>query len=145
MKMRNYRLFILGFVTVSFVLLTGFQKPGVNHALLTKQQTGSVDVKASPAKSRQQKTTNKHSTAQNAELQQPLDLTVPFFKASENALMNIGQNRRAGEESSNIFAIEQKKKQQSLDLNGQMLMSPEPEADKQKTLDGAAIVINLKR
>jgi hypothetical protein len=30
-------------------------------------------------------------------------------------------------------------------LDGQMLMSQEPEMDKQKSLDGAGIVITLKR
>lgn len=149
MKMKNYRLFILGFVTVSFVLLTGFQKPGVNHALLTEKQAASVDVKEvqfsgkeSPVKSKQQ---HKHSIAKDAELQKSLDLTVPFFKVSENAWLKTEQNRMAQMESANMFANEQKKKLRSLDLDGQMLMSQEPEADKRKSLDGAAIVINLKR
>ncbi|MDP1771804.1 MAG: hypothetical protein Q8L15_05920 [Methylobacter sp.] len=152
MKMKNYRLFILGFVTVSFVLLTGFQKPGVNHALLTEKQAVSVDVKEvqisrkeSPVKSKQHKTKNKHSIAIKAELQKSLDLTVPFLKASENAWLKTEQNRMAQIESANMFADEQKKKLRSLDLDGQMLMSQEPEADKRKSLDGAAIVINLKR
>jgi hypothetical protein len=47
--------------------------------------------------------------------------------------------------SEDMFADEHKKTPRSLDLNGQMLMSQEPEADKRRSLDGAAIVINLKR
>ncbi|MDP3588983.1 MAG: hypothetical protein Q8R54_00380 [Methylobacter sp.] len=152
MKIKNYRLFILGFVTVSFVLLTGFQKPGVKNALLTKKQAASVNVKEvqfngknSAVKSKDHKTKNKHSIEKNAELQKSLDLTVPFFKASENAWLKTEQNRIAQIETANIFANEHKKKLRSLDLDGQMLMSQEPEADKRKSLDGAAIVINLKR
>jgi len=30
-------------------------------------------------------------------------------------------------------------------LDGQLIMSPEPEADKKKSMDGAGISINLKR
>jgi len=43
-----------------------------------------------------------------------------------------------------IFAIK-KKPPRSLTLDGQILMSQEPEADKKKSMDGAGISINLKR
>lgn len=152
MKMKNCRLFILGFVTVSFVLLTGFKKPGINNALLTEKQTASVNVKAiqfngkdSTVKSKQHSVKNKPLIANDAELEKSLDLTVPFFKASENDGVNLGQNRMPQIESANMFANEHTKNPRSLDLDGQMLMSQEPEADKRKSLDGAAIVINLKR
>jgi hypothetical protein len=151
MKMKNYRLFILSFATVSFVLLTGFEKPGVTHAPLTEKQAASVSAKdvqfsskEKPIKSKQHKTKNKHSIAQDTTLQKSLDLTVPF-KTSETAWLKPEQNRVAQMETANMFAIEHKKKPRSLDLGGQVLMSQEPEADKRKSLDGAAIVINLKR
>jgi hypothetical protein len=154
MKMKNYRLFLLGFVTVSFVLLTGFQKSRVNNAPLTEKQAASVNVKKvqfnskeSPDKSKHKKAINKHlvpSVNEDAELQKTLDLTIPF-KASENAWLKIEQNRMTQVETSNMFTTEKQKKPRRLDLDGQMLMSQEPEVDKQKSLDGAGIVITLKR
>lgn len=156
--MKNYRLFLLGFVTVSFVLLTGFAKSGVNNASPAEKQAASIHVKKvqskdkkSPVNLKQKKTKNRHpvSTAKNsatevAALQKTLDLSIPF-KDSENAWLKIEQNRIGQAEASNMFAVEKKKKPRSVDLDGQMLMSQEPEMDKRKSLDGAAIVINLKR
>ncbi len=154
MKMKNYRLFLLGFVTVSFVLLTGFEKLDVNNAPLTEKQAASVNVKKvqfnskeSPDKSKHKKAINKHlvpSVNEDAELQKTLDLTIPF-KASENAWLKTEQNRIAQQESANLFATEKKRKPRPVDLDGRMLMSQEPEVDKQKSLDGAGIVITLKR
>lgn len=156
MKMKNYRLFILGFVTTSFILLTGFEKPGVNDALPSANEVKKVQSKSkeSQVKARQKKTTNKqeavsalrakNSAAEEAEFQKPLDLSMPL-KDSENAWLTIKQNKSAQRESLNMFASEKNKKPQPLYLDSQMLMSQEPEADKRKSLDGAGIVINLKR
>jgi hypothetical protein len=72
-----------------------------------------------------------------------LNLSIPF-NDSENIDLKTEQNSIVGE-SSNIFAAEHKRKPQPLMLDGQMLMSQEPEMDKRKSLDGAGIVINLKR
>lgn len=154
MKIENYRLFLLGFVTISFVLLTGFEKLGVNNAPLTEKQAASVNVKKvqfnskeSPDKPKHKKGINKHlvpSANEDAELQKTLDLTIPF-KASENAWLKIEQNRVTQVETSNMFTTEKQKKPRPVDLDGQMLMSQEPEVDKQKSLDGAGIVITLKR
>ena len=154
MKIINCRLFLLGFVTASLVLLTGFEKPDVNNAPLAESQAVSIEVKkvqSSPVKSKQKKIENKHSVpsaknsaTEDAELQKSLDLSIPF-KDSENAWLKIEQNRAAQGESSNMFTTEKKKKPRPVYLDGQMLMSQEPEMDKQKSLDGAGIVINLKR
>lgn len=154
MKIKNYRLFLLGFVTVSLVLLTGFQKPGVNNASLAEKQAASVEVKKdqlsskeSPVKSEQKKTKNRYlvpSANEDAELQKSLDLSIQF-KNLENTGLSTEQNRMAPGESANMFIAEKKKKLRSLDLGSQMLMSQEPEADKQKTFDGAGIVFTLKR
>jgi hypothetical protein len=153
MKIKNYRLLILGFATVSFVLLSGFKQSGVHDALLTGKQAASTNVKnvqlsgqKSPVQSKLHKEKNKLSIAKDAELEKALDLTVPFkVKTSENAWLRIEQNRMAQVESANMFTLDHKNQARSLDLDGQMIMSQEPEADKRKSLDGAAIVINLKR
>ncbi len=160
--MKNYRLFILGFVTASFILLTGFEKSDVNNALPpAEKQAASNEVKEvqpkrkeSLVKSKKKKTKNKQKTvsvpsvknsaAEEVELQKPLDLSMPF-KDSESASLTIEQNRADQGESLNIFSSEKEKKPRPLYLDGQMLMSQEPEGDKRKSLDGAGIVINLKR
>ncbi|MDO9423463.1 MAG: hypothetical protein Q7T40_04670 [Methylobacter sp.] len=156
MNMKNYRLFLLGFVTASFVLLTGFQQPGVNNAALTEKQAVSVNVKKiqlnskqSSVKSTRKKAIDKPSVPSandDAELQKTLDLTIPFkVKVSEDVWLKSEQNKVTQRESANLFATEKQKKSGPLDLDGQMLMSQEPEMDKQKSLDGAGIVFTLKR
>lgn len=120
MKMKNYRLFIVGFVTASFILLTGFEKPGVNDALASANEVKKVQSKSkeSPVKPKQKKTKNKqeavsvlrakNSAAEEAEFQKPLDLSMPF-KDSENAWLTIEQNKAVQGESLNIFASEKEK------------------------------------
>jgi len=156
MNMKNYRLFLLGFVAASFVLLTGFQQPGINNAVLTEKQTASVNVKKVQLNSKESSVKSKHKKVTNtssvpsandaAELQKTLDLTIPFkVKASEDVWLKSEQNKMPQRESANLFATASQKKPGSLGLEGRMLMSQEPEMDKQKSLDGAGIVINLKR
>jgi hypothetical protein len=154
MKIKNYRLFLSGFVTVSFIFLTGLQEAGVNNAPLPEKPAASVTVKSSqdfskeiPNKSKLKKAINKHSVPsanEDAVLQKTLDLTIPF-RASENAWLKTEQSRVASGESLTMFTSGKKKRPRSIDLNGQMLMSQEPEVDKQKSLDGAGIVFTLKR
>jgi len=155
MKMKNYRLFIVSFVTASFILLTGFEKPGVNDALPSANEVKKVQSKSKESLVKpKQKTKNKqeavsvlrakNSAAEEAEFQKPLDLSMPF-KDSENAWLTIEQNKAVQGESLNIFASEKEKKLRPLYLDSQVLMSQEPEVDKRKSLDGAGIVINLKR
>lgn len=158
MKMNNYHLFLLSFVTASLVLLTGFEKPGDNNASPAEKQAVLIKVKEvqskskdSPVKPKHKKTKNEHSVpgvkkdaTEDAELQKYLDLSIPF-KISENTGLKTEQNRLVPGESLNMFASEKEKKPRPLYLDSQMLMSQEPEADKRKSLDGAGIVINLKR
>jgi hypothetical protein len=154
MKIKNYRLFLLGFVTVSFIFLTGLQESGVNNAPLPEKQAASVSVKSSqnnskesPDKSKHKKVISKHpvpSANEDAVLQKTLDLTIPF-KASENAWLKTEQSRVASGESLTMFTSGKKKRPRTINLDGQMLMSQEPEVDKQKSVDGAGIVFTLKR
>ncbi len=76
-------------------------------------------------------------------LEKPLDLSIPY-KAPENTGLKIKQNTHGQRPESNIFASDTLKESQPLQLNGNLLMSPEPEAGKQKSVDGAGIVINIK-
>jgi hypothetical protein len=162
MSIRNYRLFLVRFTMASLVFLTGFEKGGINDALAqAEKQVISDEVQQeqpksqeSAVQSKRKKIKNKRNgvsasgvktnAAEETELQKPLDLSMPF-KDSESAILTIEQNKAAQKESLNIFATENKKMRRSLDLAGQMLMSQEPEEDRRKSLDGAGIVINLKR
>lgn len=154
--MKNYRLFLLGFVTASFVFLTGFEKhhdstpPAEKQIASIKEKKDQSNGKERHSKSKQKKTKkenpvpgDKNDVNENVE-QKALDLSMPF-KDSENAGLKIEQNRAAQGELLNMFSTEQKKQLQPVYLDSQMLMSQEPEMDKRKSLDGAGIVINLKR
>lgn len=155
--MKNYRLFVLGFVTASFILLTGFEKSGVHNVLSpAAKKTASKEIKKVQSKSKlkNQKTEHKqkedlvpsaeNSAVEEIKLQKPLDLSLSF-EDSENTWLTIEQNKAVQKESLNVFSSEKRKKPRPLYLDGQMLMSQEPEVDKQKSVDGAGIVINLKR
>ncbi|TAN71451.1 MAG: hypothetical protein EPN17_01545 [Methylobacter sp.] len=153
--MKNYRLFLLGFVVASLVFLTGFEKPGANTFPAEQQasfseakKNQSKNVKPGSVNSKQKTIKHRRTSVQrvndDAELQKSLDLSIPF-NGSENAGLAIEQDRAVQAELSNLFATEKKKKSRPLYLDGQILMSQEPEVDKKKSLDGAGIVINLKR
>ncbi len=139
--MKNHRLCLLVVATASLVLLTGFKKTGVGTPLpSTEKKATSAEIKKVNI-SKQKK--NRHPQLRvndDAKMQKSLDLSVPLT----DAWLKTEQNQRAEPDVSNIFTVE-KKKPRPVDLAGQMIMSQEPEADKRKSVDGAAIVINLKR
>lgn len=146
MKINNYRLFIAGFAMVSWLLLTGFEKVDANTALTSQKQLvldSSVKAKHKAIKNKASTARAKSSATKDAAMEKSLDLTLPF-KDPENAWLKIGQDRIAQKREASIFAVD-KKKFRSVDLDGEMLMSQEPEADKRKSVDGAGIVITLKR
>jgi hypothetical protein len=152
MKIDNYHLLVVCFVTISLSLLTGFENPEINNADAISKQTVSIKTDQARNKVRHvdlksiKSSKNKPSILridENAELPKSLNLSIPF-NDSENIDLKTEQNSIVGE-SSNIFAAEHKRKSQPLMLDGQMLMSQEPEMDKRKSLDGAGIIINLKR
>lgn len=83
------------------------------------------------------------NTTERSEFEKPLDLSVPY-KDSENADLKIQQKSATQSRMTNIFASETNKKTRPLELDGDFLMSPEPEKEKLKSVDGAGIVIKLK-
>ncbi len=148
MKIDTYRLFLVCFIAASMTLLTGFQEPDFDNVTLSGKQP----VSGEKNKDRRSKQGLKRKNIKNksvlrvddpVDVPKPLNLSIPF-KASDSNVLKAEQPRDAVE-SSTIFAKENKKRQGPLDLNGQMLMSQEPEMDKRKSVDGAGIVINLKR
>lgn len=74
-------------------------------------------------------------------LYKPLDLSLPF---ADDGLESY-QDKDLGQTSGlDLFENKHKKPHRPLELKGGFLMSPEPEMEKKKTVDGAGISINLK-
>ena len=96
-------------------------------------------VKVSPQKTKQKSITT--TVDDRNELESPLDLSVPF-KGFENN--DLEKKWAEPIETISIFPTDSQKNPRPLELNGGLLMSPEPQAEKRKTIDGAGIVINIK-
>jgi hypothetical protein len=151
--MTNYRIFLLSFLTVSWVFLSGLNKSVDKDMSTVEKQETAVELKSVGAKNSRKlmktkqtsiKATNDGVADDNNPIKRnALDLSVPF-KDAENADLKIQQNSSVQSGMNNIFAPETKKKPRSLELDGDLLMSPEPEAGKQKSVDGAGFVIKLK-
>ncbi len=174
--MTNYRIFLLCFLAVSWLFLSGLNKPvdgdisvidrhktdveqesfpteRDRKQLETKRAKAKSDVK--PVKSsqqdKQQTTTkitdavvaNENNPIERKELEKPLDLSVPFNDA-DKADLKVGLKSDEQGQEAGVFDPQTQKKPRSLELNGDLVMSPEPEAEKRKSVDGAGIVINLK-
>lgn len=77
-------------------------------------------------------------------LPMPLDLSVPF-KESKTAGLKIEHKSQLGLTNQNLFASENTLKTQAVQLDGRVLMTQDQEIEKRKSLDGAGIVINLRR
>ncbi|MCX7082805.1 MAG: hypothetical protein NT008_05540 [Methylococcales bacterium] len=77
----------------------------------------------------------------HSEIDTPLDLSVPF-KATEK--FDLEKKWLIPHKTLDVFAVDPNKKARSLELNGDLLMSPDPQPEKRKSLDGAGITINLK-
>jgi hypothetical protein len=72
-----------------------------------------------------------------------LDLSIPF-KENNGDSLSREQNSDPQNQKPTLFTQDTKKKSQSIRLDGNVLMSQEPEAEKRKTVDGAGITLNLK-
>ncbi len=171
--MTKYRIFLLSFLTVSWVFLSGLNKPVDNDMSTMEKQKTAVglgpfetehtrklqettqlkakssvkSVKANPQttiKATDTGVADENNPIERNEFEKPLDLSVPF-KDTENADLKIERKSTAQSRATNIFAPETNKKSRPLELDSGFLMSPEPEVEKQKSVDGAGIVIKLKR
>lgn len=139
--MKNYQLFLLSFMAVPWLFLSGFTNPAVADNLKPKA------VAESHKTGRHGNTTEQPAMGQEQQAK-PLDLSVSF-KAIENgggntAAITPSPDKTSTNAMANLFAPEPKKTTRPLQLKGDLLMSPEPEAEKRKSVDGAGIVINVK-
>jgi len=71
----------------------------------------------------------------------PLDLSIPF---KVNEKFDLEKKWLIPHEALDVFAVDLNKKAGSLEFNGDLLMSPDPQPEKRKSVDGAGISINIK-
>ena len=131
--MKNHRLFIWAFAILSCVTLTGFESTSKHTSTVsstTHQNTNKAGASLLSNKAKQ-------------ETQLPLDLSIPFSNAPSSEPQLLEGNEPPSIIDS-LFTPKAKTDDQALRLKGGWLMSPEPEPEKKKTVDGAGIVIDLK-
>lgn len=118
--MKCFRPVLVGFVVVACFFLAGFKKPLQNHDHTNKKQQVSEEGKSQ---------------------QKPLDLSVPqrnvSFEAPETIAV-LGRGALPG-----ALTSDNNSKVRAVELQGNLIMSQEPEAGKIKSADGAGIMINL--
>lgn len=142
-----YRKFLLNFlVVVSFCISTFSINSGAEIIADegVKSQLNSVPLEQAP---KSKKKSRKKTVVITPPIQidpdvlyKPLDLSVPFNDQEDFNLL-IDKKKVEGIE---YFDTKPKVRPRPLELNGGFLMSPEPEMEKKKTVDGAGISINLK-
>ena len=119
-KMKYSRSVLICTLVVASVFLAGFKKPIPDHGPSIKDQ---------------------HIPGENNLKPKPLDLTVPSNDVSfQNPpyTLTLGQDK-----PKDGLTEDNKNKTRSLELQGRLIMSPEPEVEKTKSTDGAGIIINL--
>jgi len=155
-KMKIERIFLSSLVAVTCVFFGGYalgeasrgpveihQKPDVGGKKHDSQKTVKTSRKKITKKPKSQSSNPNDADKSAVAAQKPLDLSIPYSDVDNNMLLT-GQDSESPAQTTNIFASENKKKTRPLQVDGRLLMSQEPEAEKQKSADGAGIVINLK-
>ncbi|MEI8207840.1 MAG: hypothetical protein WCG16_01460 [Methylococcales bacterium] len=172
--MISYRIFLFGFLSVSWFFLSGFDNPvatdtPINQAQKVPVEADSVAIKSLPQdtpittpldletivrshREKRKKTFFKKRSIEVTEdnkptkfdvLEKPLDLSIPL-KGVDSVDLKMNNKKDEADQLNSFFESKPKKQQRSLELNGNFLMSPEPEAERRKTVDGAGISINVK-
>ncbi len=145
--MAMYRIFLLGCLTFSAMGLVTHSVKAVADIVVTEQTKVVSDLIAQSVK---QKPKNKRKPVlitppiriEPDELYKPLDLSVPF--TDQDSVDSLKDPSLGQTPAINLFDNKTKKPSRPLELKGGFLMSPEPEMEKKKTVDGAGISINVK-
>lgn len=129
--MRNKRLFIL-IVTVALPVLGGFKSPA--KPIQDKPQTKNSATKEPLDKP-------------SAVAKPPLDLTMPLKAADEadESAPAVEKSPPNATHMDDLFMNKPKTADLPFQLKGDLLISPEPEVEKKKTVDGAGITIDIKQ
>jgi hypothetical protein len=113
-------------------------KKHITSATTSPQNANQNTIKAADSRAAKE-----NNPIERDEFDKPLDLSVPF-KGLENSFLKAEKRSAEQSRGTNIFASDSKNKSRPLELDGDFLMTPYPEAGKQKSVDGAGIVIKLK-
>lgn len=148
--MMIYRKFLLSFLVVVSFCISTFSINSSAEIIAdegVKSQLNSVPAEQAP---KSKKKLRKKTVVITPPIQidpdvlyKPLDLSVPFNDQEDFSLL-IDKKKSGQGEIIEYFDSKPKVKPRPLELNGSFLMSPEPEIEKKKTVDGAGISINLK-
>jgi len=132
--MKIHRLFLLILLAAMSMLLTGF-KPSSHHKLpVTVAKTEDTEA-------------NIRVADKITEIQTPkpaLDLSIPFKNPEIGKPALIETKHEQGDQFEGLFTSKPKKTEPPFQLKGGLIISPEPEIEKRKSVDGAGIVINIK-
>jgi len=160
--MSCFRIFPLCFAVIAWFFLSGLKSLHDHGAELVNKQNITINRDLTVAESNeklQEKKANenvvkvqskkivkaeeasKQKSFIHSELDTPLDLSIPF-KATEK--FDLEKKWLIPHEVLDVFAVDSNKKARSLELNGDLLMSPDPQPEKRKSVDGAGIIINIK-
>jgi|APCry1669189733_1035249.scaffolds.fasta_scaffold34143_2 hypothetical protein len=160
--MKVCRVFLVGFAIITWFCLSGltilpnnevdladkhgeaisiFPSIEVSSEQLQEKKLNENIVKVRSKKRIRAKAVNQKESIIRNELDHPLDLSIPF-KSTEK--LDVDKKWLIPHQALDVFAVDPNKKARSLELNGDLLMSPDPQPEKRKSVDGAGIVINIK-
>ncbi len=138
------RIFLFCFLSVSWLFLSGFDDSATIPAdSKINDNAPKVNEKKRPLKKGKQGIIEIRKSTQPDEFIKPLDLSLPFFSL-ESSDLKASKIKNEDDQLNGLFDPKPKKRPRSLELNGNFLMSPEPEVERKKTVDGAGISINVK-
>jgi len=123
------------------VTISPISNDAENDAQPLKTKAAEKLVKVRSKKTAKLEASSKPQLLMENELINPLDLSIPF-KANEK--FDLEKKWLIPHKTLDVFAVDPNKKARSLELNGNLLMSPDPQPEKRKSLDGAGISINIK-
>jgi hypothetical protein len=154
--MKIDRIFYLCFLASVWLFLSGFNDLVEKDSLVLQGQD--VTVKSNFYETGQAQVTKKNlkvkadvkikesvddASIKATGIEKILDLSIPFSNSKDVdsliELQRIGQKQ-----SPDYFDTKTKKEPRHIELDGDFLMSPEPQGEKLKSVDGAGLVINLK-
>lgn len=165
--MSIYRVFLLSFITSSWLFLSGFDNLVEKDVLVLERQKATINSKSyeikqpqgikkinlseSTEKSKHQKIKVdskikkpiSDNTIEKNEIEKILDLSIPFRSTGSTDLL-FDQQQGEKNKSANYFDTKAKKESRHIELDGDFLMTPEPQGEKLKSVDGAGLIINLK-
>jgi hypothetical protein len=154
--MKIDRIFFLCFLASVWLFLSGFKDLVEKNSLVLQGQD--VTVKSNFYEIEQAQVTKKilkvkadvkikesvdDASVKGTGIEKILDLSIPFSNSKDAdsliELQRVGQRKFL-----DFFDTKTKKESRHIELDGDFLMSPEPQGEKLKSVDGAGLIINLK-